>query len=503
MGGSDDLLITMQPPTRKQLLGRSLFRTLARDERGVALVFAVMFAMLLLTVAGTVTYASVAGTHHADRSNADQTAYALAEAGINNALSILHNPSNSAHNPNLLPPSSSPRTEIYPTGRIVWWGVLDLNAKIWTITSAGYVPNPVGPQHPEVKRTVVAEIHVGSSLTSPPNSPAWNYVLISGTGDPDGCDMEISNSATWYPQLFVMGNLCLDNTAQILDGPLLVKGQLSLANQARVGASNKPINEAHIAGGCKLDKGPVRKPCSAADQVFATILDDDPTSVTPPVADFPGWYDLASPGPKNPCQSVSGIVPAFDNNGVRDNSLGVLNLTPATSYSCATDRGSIAWDAPTRTLTVAGTIYIDGSAMVANGLLNQYNGQATLYLSGTFLMEEQNKLCAGIANGACDFAQWNPNAEMLVVVADGAGGQNKPGIGIQHNDSTRFQGAYYATKGVWMGQSVQWEGPMIANNLYVQNSVRSYDFPLIYQVPAGMPGNPTVYAKPAPPVYLG
>ncbi len=36
-------------------------------------------------------------------------------------------------------------------------------------------------------------------------------------------------------------------------------------------------------------------------------------------------------------------------------------------------------------LTVAGTIFIDGSAKFSNGALNQYNGQATIYLSGTFL----------------------------------------------------------------------------------------------------------------------
>ena len=40
--------------------------------------------------------------------------------------------------------------------------------------------------------------------------------------------------------------------------------------------------------------------------------------------------------------------------------------------------GEISWNATTRMLTVYGTIYLDGSAYVGNGLLNQYNGVATI-----------------------------------------------------------------------------------------------------------------------------
>src|SRR4029450_11191671 len=46
--------------------------------------------------------------------------------------------------------------------------------------------------------------------------------------------------------------------------------------------------------------------------------------------------------------------------------------------------GEIAWNNTTKTLTVSGTIYIDGSAKISNGALNSYNGQGTTYLSGRF-----------------------------------------------------------------------------------------------------------------------
>jgi hypothetical protein len=41
--------------------------------------------------------------------------------------------------------------------------------------------------------------------------------------------------------------------------------------------------------------------------------------------------------------------------------------------------GEIAWNNTTKTLTVSGTIYIDGSAKISNGSLNSYNGMGTIY----------------------------------------------------------------------------------------------------------------------------
>ena len=54
---------------------------------------------MLVTV---IQYSSDAG-RGANRSKADQVAYALAEAGINNAMSVLANPTNNALNSTLLP----------------------------------------------------------------------------------------------------------------------------------------------------------------------------------------------------------------------------------------------------------------------------------------------------------------------------------------------------------------------------------------------------------------
>src|SRR6185436_6727249 len=111
-------------------------------------------------------------------------------------------------------------------------------------------------------------------------------------------------------------------------------------------------------------------------------------------------------------------APVFENessNPTRNNSVATaFNLTPASSYTCRNANGELSWNATTHTLTVAGTIFIDGSAYIQNGAVNSYNGQATLYLSGTFFMKN-SKLCAGLNAGgtSCDTTNWNPNTEML------------------------------------------------------------------------------------------
>src|SRR5262245_13168285 len=61
------------------------------DESGIALVMA-LGIMLVLTIAlATTIYLTSSSQRHANTTNAGQKAYALAEAGLNNATSVLNN----------------------------------------------------------------------------------------------------------------------------------------------------------------------------------------------------------------------------------------------------------------------------------------------------------------------------------------------------------------------------------------------------------------------------
>src|SRR5205085_2341689 len=118
--------------------------------------------------------------------------------------------------------------------------------------------------------------------------------------------------------------------------------------------------------------------------------------------------------------------------------------------------GELSWNATTKTLTVSGTIFIDGSAKVSNGALNTYNGQATLYLSGTFLAN--GSLCGAVSGTTCNFAGWNPDKELLMIVANGNGGQVNPGDGVFVGNNFSFEGGLYATNAVEFGNNVNIDG---------------------------------------------
>jgi hypothetical protein len=265
--------------------------------------------------------------------------------------------------------------------------------------------------------------------------------------------------------------------------------------------------------------------------------------IAAPSVDWDGWYTNSIPGPTKDCSNTvgtkSGTTPTWDTNTVRNPTTNgtvgtVFDLTPATSYSCRVGparspsnclpppsyagqtapvctqypTGELTWDATTKTLTAYGTMFFDGSVKVDNNALNQYNGRATLYVQGTLRMD--GKLCGGVSGSECNFAAWDPNTEMLtfVVGGDGAlanGGQQvASGFSADFINNSQFQGAVYATNAVNFGNNAKADGPLVASYVVFSNNVTSDNFPTIQTVPAGMPGNPAVYAQPNPPqLYAG
>jgi hypothetical protein len=159
--------------------------------------------------------------------------------------------------------------------------------------------------------------------------------------------------------------------------------------------------------------------------------------------------------------------------------------------------GLLAWNATTKTLTISGTVFIDGSAKVSNGSVNSYNGYGTLYLSGTFLID--GTMCAAIVSGACNFASWNPDKDLFMVVANGSGGQINPGDSVMMNNNWSWQGGLYGTNAVEFGNNDNVDGPLVGSQIVLSNNLTTNAFPLINVVPIGMPSNQAVYAQPNPP----
>jgi hypothetical protein len=442
----------------------------------------------------------------ASRSSFDMVSHSLAEAGINNAMSVLSNTANNALVSTTLPNSyETANVSSYGNGYVKWWGTLNSSTSTWTLNSIGYMRNPTGGA--DVTRHITMFSKVRPSFMQPANNPAWNYIFATRTGTPGGCDESLNNSVNIQSPLYVVGNLCMNTPSQVTGGPLVVNGYVKLDSNTNVGSGAAPVNEVHVRGGCSYKGGSFVAPCGPAQKVWAGVSDSNPPTLTPPQADFASWYANSSPGPHQACQQQSGTVPVFDNDASANNSVpGVFNLTPSTTdYSCVVRNasgaivGQLSWDHNAQMLTIYGTIYIDGSASANYGYQNvavQYQGQGTIYLGGTFNISN-TKLCASIANGTCDFDHWDPNANMLVIVANGSGGQNPPGDSIQLVSSF-FEGGLWATNAVELDTSSQSEGPMVGGNIILSNTVFARPWPLM-SVPVGMPGSIVVYAQPDPP----
>jgi hypothetical protein len=506
-----------------------LFRTVRRRvgaEDGIALVVA-LSTTVVLGIAGTSMFVYTTSNNQATRLTAAETsAHAVAEAGIQAEIAILNDRDNNALDWRLIncTGASSNCTTTLNEGYARWSGVLcdgrsseDVScdrtwtgAPYWLLTSTGFVRNPDAST--PATQTARARVTVIPTLSAKPNNPVWNFIYTMHPPTPGVCDETIQQQGALTSPLYVNGNLCLQNGATIMGGPVDVQGSVTMFQKANtIGTASQPVTDAHIGGGCQAKSKPYYNPCvnGSDDNVFAQTFSPTFAPIPPPEVFWDDWYVNASPGPYFPCNAPSGPVPVFDNDqGVtpdpvhrNDSVMTPFDLTPSVSYTCKTASGELSWDAVKHHLTVNGAIFIDGSAYIQDGVMNTYSGEAALYLSGTFL-EKNSQLCAKVdpTTNTCDTKNWDPNAALLGIIANGQGGIVNTNDSEQFVSST-FQGAVYATHDIDTDTFSAVLGPMLANAVNLGQTV-STAFPQVKLVPASFPGNYAVYAKPQPAVYL-
>jgi hypothetical protein len=503
-----------------------------RREEGMVLPIALGILAVFSIATMVVLDSTGANAKSATLSKGDKVAFALAEAGINNSMAVLMRPGANALNKYMFCPASNTppplpcwNTSSYEGGQVQWTGTLTVSSAsaYWSLESRGTVTNPVGGTK-ALRRTLTARVPVYPAASQPLNSPSWNYIYsrTPGTGQAfNGCDMTLGNSVAVGSPLYVNGNLCFINQASIVSGGLFVRGSLTFEQSSgkAVGTAAAPINDAHIAKGCKYKTQAARNPCvygapSAGDNVFALTLDSNAGAVEPPSVLWDDWYLNASPGPYYPClapQSGEAANPTWSFDPVvaagsasdatkltyKNNNAGLINLTPTTSYSCKTFAGELSWNATTRVLTLRGTMFIDGSVKIDNGLTNSYVGQGVIYMSGTLLIKN-SKLCGKLDGSSCTTSGWDPNVNLITFVANGTGSTGAPdsqvptGIGAQVV-SSHSQSAIYATHTIEVGTTSLVDGPLDGFTVILGQTSNS-SFPPFTIVPSGMPGNESVYA---------
>lgn len=507
-----------------------------RGEHGLALPLAlIVMSTTGAMVIGIVEFSSSSG-RTANVAQGRLSAEALAEAGLANALAVLNywddtTQVNNANDPTLLGcdaagTTCTPIVSTYPSGTATWKGALNSTTSAWTITSIGQVANPTGG--PALKKTLTATVSVTWNNTQPANAAAWNYVYSTAPAAA-GCEVDLSGTNVVIDiPLYVVGDLCLSGTNSVIDErgegqtpaaqaiDLRVGGKLVITgNNSSAGLSTDRLTSGAIQGGCSTNINSNPHACTTADDYWVDT-NASFVAITAPTADFTatGYYANASPGPKHAC--VTATNPAnlaattweSAGNTASDNSkTSTFDLTPGTSYQCktyandgisGTQIGELSWNASTDVLTVRGVIFIDGNVTTSDSSAT-YQGTASIYVGGTFSFSGQNaKLCA---NTNCDFTTWNPNTEMLIMVANGSG--NAINLNGSNN---KFQGGLFcnptATANL-SGSNVEVQGPVICGRFAWGTNTALKPLPTISQLPLGAPINPNVHAVPATPTYGG
>ena len=136
------------------VIARTPVRRLA-DERGQSLVLTLLVLFILAIVLSTVIIFTSSNQRNSSYQKAAQTANSLAEAGLNNAISVLANPNNSPYLETAATSTqqpccptatiTSPTSKTYTGGTVQWWGTLDTSSEAWTVYGTGDRAEPHRP----------------------------------------------------------------------------------------------------------------------------------------------------------------------------------------------------------------------------------------------------------------------------------------------------------------------------------------------------------------------
>ena len=322
-------------------------RRIVSDERGVALVLAIVTMMVL----GSLTAAlllSVAVNHRSAYTSAEsERAFGLAEEGIAYAEGRLY----AAPISGLTMSSTLPSTPSGPAGQ--GWdyaGLWNSTSKTWTLTGDG--------TYNGVKRTVVVQVPIQTQTQTLTHSDTAVYNYLFADNRNAACVTLAGNGAVTVP-LYATGCVYLQDHTQFNGNDLEVGNYLELGPNAGVGSQGQKIGSLNVVGGCN---GSVAS-CGTgnASPIWANSVG---TTLTPAGLTKP-TITLQEQSPT--CGAGSTGVPSgfFDTDSTLNNPTRAVNLFPAgVSYDCKIDANDeIKWDG-SRVFTVkGGPFYFDGGIL--------------------------------------------------------------------------------------------------------------------------------------------
>jgi hypothetical protein len=168
------------------------------DERGFALLLALGATIVLsASVVAVISYTS-SNSRSSYYSASNQSAYALAEAGINSGLSVIGTAL--ADTTKIKPQpqyAGDPNSTIltFQDGTATWGGSYDSSTMTWTLKSIGSIRNPTGPSAPNVTRTLRATVQI--------DPPPYSFASLNSACDKHSLVLRSSGTLTVNNTLYV------------------------------------------------------------------------------------------------------------------------------------------------------------------------------------------------------------------------------------------------------------------------------------------------------------
>ena len=407
------------------------------------------------------------------------------------------------------------------TGPGAGQGGISVPAQTWLLFSTGYARNPTGAG--PASKTLKAMVNI-SSASAGRVASVWNHIFITAPLVANQCQLDFSGNGILVDvPVYVIGNFCLSgqnvSVQEVTGGQgidLQVGGKLVLSGSgSKVGAdSTHPITSGVVVGGCTtVSISSATTPCSPSSFNYwvgaaDTFVPNDAPQLS--TTDISNNYNNFDPGPKHSCQSGTTPAPpaasAFDNDTTQNNSASTFELTPNFSYSCISQSGAstgqLTWNNSTKRLTVAGSIFIDGSMTASQS--GTYTGTAVIEVAGTFTVNGNGTaLCA--TGPPCDFTNWqgtSSNTSMLTIAPLAA---NTTAITFTNNAQT-FQGSLWtqpSSSMTFQKNGVTVNGPISVGKLdSTFNNASIKPLPTITNMPIGAPIPPNTGVTIGPLTYV-
>jgi len=466
-----------------------------REQSGQALVLALTTMAVLATLTTAVTLEVTVNHRESGVSaNADK-AFAIAQLCLAQAEGLVYSAA-ASH----VQPATGSQSCSQDGGTGTYSASVAADGVSWTMTATA--------TYQGIQKTVSAQANVPSPITVTDGS-VWNYLYADSTS---GCTT-LSNSTIISVPVFIRGNLCMQNSAQITGANVEIGGNVTFANTSSIGTSTQKISALQVAGTCN-GVTPGTTGCNGSSSpVWANSIYHGLTqTLQMPAVDFDAMYLNANPGPAtgHACGPASTGVPAnfFDNDTVQNNSITnvATNLFPSTAYDCKAASGTneIKWTPGQGTnpgqLYINGAFYFDGNLTVGSSTSIVYTGTGTIYLSGTIAFNGSSSFC-GIST--CS-TSWNPDVNGIIFLAACWAPNTTGGTLITYAANGIYCEDINTTKTVQFGSYVATDyamrsgsnmGPVLANTLTLASGASSL-IPF-HNMPPGTPLNTSNVYLPA------